>query len=369
MKTIKIWVVLIMVLLLFSGCWDAKEIEEQFLVWGMSWDVSKDDPHLLTLNLSSPSTAEGAKEPITVVASTGHSVEEARMNAQAHLYRSIEFGHLRILVIGEDFARKGIQKHLDSLGRNPRVNRKTLIAVVEGRAADIWKLKNPSNPLPVDYVVNLIKTNSQFSRALDFSFRDFFEALSREGKEPVTTYLRMSKDKRTITAFSIAIFKKDKFIGTIDNIEVQIYQMIIGKSKHGTITIGQATWPDEESITFSFRNVFTDVKTEVKDDIPHVYLNLEIEGDLTEQTSLIPAINVQTIKRTERALKARLEREFAKTIDKVQHEFKSDVFGFGEYFRAYYPAYWKSHNWEEEFPRAVVHVKIKVNIRRIGIES
>ncbi|MCK4257618.1 MAG: Ger(x)C family spore germination protein [Halanaerobiales bacterium] len=370
MRLSKIGLILTIILIFLSGCWDSTELEDEFLVWGMGWDIAKDNPHLMTLTLGSPTTVEGAEEPFTTVSSTGHSVEEARMNSQVYIERDIELGHMRLLVISEEFAKKGIQKHLDSLGRNPNLSREVLIAVFKGKASELWDLKNCSNPLPVGYVVDLIKTNHKMARAASVTFRDFFESLSLEGKEPIASYLRLSKDKALVNAYAIAIFKEDKMVGTIQDVEVQVFKMIRGDVFSGRITVGEAIKaPDEQSITFAYRRGSRKIKSEVRNGKPYIYLQVELEGDISEYTSNAPVINDHNIEIAEKIIAERIKNELNKLIGKVQTDFKSDVFGFGEYFRAYHPTYWKSHTWEEEFPKAVVDVEVEVDIRRIGVES
>ncbi len=370
MKLCKVGFVLMVSFLLLSGCWDSTELEDEFLVWGMGWDIVKDNPELMTLTLSSPSTGEGAEKPYATVSSTGHSVEEARMNSQVYLEREVEFGHMRLLVISEELAKKGIQKHLDALGRNPRLGREVRITVIEGRASELWDIKTITDPLPAGYVVNLIKTNYKRGRAVSVTFRDFFESLSLEGTEPITSYLRISKDKTKVSAYSIAVFKEDKMVGLIQDIEVQVYEMIRGNVFSGKITLGAATKaPDEQAITFAYRRGSRKIKSEVKNGKPYLYLKVELEGDISEYTSLAPIANDHNIELAEKAIEERMRKEFRKLIDKVKNEYESDIFGFGEYFRAYHPDYWKSHNWSEEFPNMVVDVEVKVDIRRIGIES
>lgn len=368
----KIAIVFLIILpILLGGCWDSAEIEDLFLVWGMGWDIAEDDPHLLTLSLVAPATEEGAEEPLSIIGTTGHSVEEGRMNAQVHIYRTIQMGHLRILVIGEELAKKGIQEHLDSIGRNPSIGRETLIAVYKGKAADLWEeLKHPAHPMSVHYLIQLIKTNHNFTRAVHVTFRDYFEALSQEGLEPITAYITLGKEKSTVNAYALAAFKGDKMVGTLDDIEVQAFQIICNQIQNGTLTLGTVMDSKEnQAETFAIRRGGTKVKTEVKDGVPYVSLNTELEGDIIEYTSLAPLANDHNIEAVEKRFEARIKHEMQKVVKKAQEELDSDIFGFGQYFKAYHNQYWKAVNWDQEFPKMELDVKIKVNVRRIGIES
>ncbi len=369
MRVLKLVIILSLFLIVLSGCWDSVELEEQFLVWGMGWDIDEENPNLMTLTLSAPSTTEGAPEPYIAVSSSGYSVEEGRKNIQKQLQYTIEMGHLRVLVISEDFAKQGILKFMDSLGRNPRIGRETKLVVTAGKAKDLWDLEHPSNLLPADYLVELLKVNAKQGITADITFRDFFEAISNEGQEPVTSFIRMSKDAKMFNAAGLAVFKEDKMIGKLMDIEVQAFQFIIGKCKNGTITVGESTKPGSNSITFCHRRGGSKVKTEIINGEPHIYLKVELEGDISEYTADKPTVDEEVIEKAETAVTLRVKKEVEKVIEKAQKEFESDIFGFGLYFKAYHNNYWKSHDWAKEFPEANVHVDVRVKIRRIGIES
>lgn len=52
----------------------------------------------------------------------------------------------------------------------------------------------------------------------------------------------------------------------------------------------------------------------------------------------------------------------------------SDVFGMGEYIRAYAPSYWKAHvrdkhDWEQQYSKLSIEVKLKTHIDRVGLKQ
>lgn len=369
MKKLKMCLVILLSLTLLAGCWDATEIEDQFLVWAMGWDVATDRPDQLLLSMSSPTTNEDAPKPLAVVAATGYSLEEARNNIQRYIFRQIEFGHMRILLIGEEVARGGIIKYLDAIGRNPKIGRQTLIVVVDGRADELYQLQNPTIALPGDYMVNLIRLNSQNDNAVDSTFREFFESVSQEGQEPATAYVKMEENKTAFNSTGVAVFKGDKMVGALRGRGVQSYLLLRDLSKAGSFTIGKATEKDGQATTFRYHRHVTKIKTRILDGVPHVYVNIALEGDITEYTPDTSISNPQTIIRAEAAFEKVLRNELEKTVKQCQEEFNSDIFGFGMYFRAYHQDYWKSVTWDDEFPRMKTHITVDVKIRRVGIEG
>lgn len=369
MKPIKALVACMLMLVLLTGCWDAIEIEDQFLVWLMGWDVAKEDPNKLLLSLSSPTTVTEVKEPYAKVAATGYSVEEARNNTQRFIFREIELGHMRVLAVGKEFAEKGILKHLDALGRNPKIGRETLIVIIDGRAEELFELKNPSIPRPGEYLVELIRRNARMNNAMSSTFRDFFECISQEGREPATAYVKMDENKLIINSSGIAVFRGDRMVGSLSGNEVQAFLLIRDLAQSGKVTIGKSTEKEGQSTTFLYHRHSTSVKTKVINNIPHVYVTITLEGDIIEFTAPTTLNNHQSIRDTEKSFEKALIGQLTKTVKKCQDEYKSDVFGFGGYFRALHPSYWNSVKWEDEFPDMMLHMTVDVQIRRLGIES
>jgi spore germination protein KC len=69
------------------------------------------------------------------------------------------------------------------------------------------------------------------------------------------------------------------------------------------------------------------------------------------------------------ALERRLNGELMRIIQRCQREFRSDIFGFGNYarWRVYTWDELLALNWHERFPEARVDVAVEVEVRRVGL--
>lgn len=370
MKKICAIVVLAIALMFLAGCWDAVEINDQAIIWGLSCDIGEGKPEKLLLTIAGPTTTEGAKEPIEMVSAEGYSFDQTLANVQSFVFKTIELGHLRLLVFGEDFAKKGIEKYMDPIVRNPRVTRECNVVVLEGKASDLYGIQSPGNPFPVDYLVSLIDTNTGIDHTMDINFRDFFEMLHTPGVEPVACYGRISENKKEININALAAFRGDKMVGTIEGMEVNSFILLKNKSHEGFITVGQASGgSNQHSMTMNYHSAKTKVKAQLKGDKPYLDVNIKLEGDLVESTTKAPTLNSEIIKGAEQQFSKALEKDVNNLIDKCQHKFKSDIIGFGQYYHAFYPKFAKEHSWLDVFPTAEIHTHVTVKIRRIGVES
>ena len=84
--------------------------------------------------------------------------------------------------------------------------------------------------------------------------------------------------------------------------------------------------------------------------IPHVNGNnisfdikIESEGRIAEHWVVSEkSIDTDFLKRVEKAVEEEVERLIENVLDKIQHEYKTDVAGFGNQLRIRYPRIWKT---------------------------
>lgn len=55
-------------------------------------------------------------------------------------------------------------------------------------------------------------------------------------------------------------------------------------------------------------------------------------------------------------------------LHKVQKEFQTDIFGYGEIIHNKFPQQWKQlePRWDEEFANLAIQIKVKFTIRELG---
>ncbi len=61
--------------------------------------------------------------------------------------------------------------------------------------------------------------------------------------------------------------------------------------------------------------------------------------------------------------------DMMKLIEKVQKEYKADIFGFGRYLAANFATIqeWEEYNWLSRFSEAQINLDLDVHIRRTGM--
>ncbi len=71
----------------------------------------------------------------------------------------------------------------------------------------------------------------------------------------------------------------------------------------------------------------------------------------------------------ERRIELEIQRRAIHAVDKLQREFKADIFGFNEMAAKKFPQYWSrvEKEWDEKyFPKLEIMVEVDAKVRRMG---
>lgn len=142
------WPAVIAMLLLMTGCWDSKELNNQAFALGGGIDYVPDQGYRVTnqFALISGGGAEGGdkQQDYTEVGEPKSTIYEASSYVQNKVSRIINRGHRRTLVMGEELAKIGLKDVIDIYSRYPETPLRSDIFVVKGGlASDFLKSKTP----------------------------------------------------------------------------------------------------------------------------------------------------------------------------------------------------------------------------------
>ncbi|MFC4184102.1 Ger(x)C family spore germination protein [Saccharococcus thermophilus] len=238
-------------LILLSGCWDRKEVNDLALIVGLGIDQTKDGKIMLTVELIVPKAVGGGGQMIgggdggggaeTIVRSgTGTTVADAISNLQEKLPRRIFWGHTEVIVFGEKAARAGIRQHLDFLGRNPQARLRANVLVSKGTAKSVLEL----SPLIEQSSAEVLRELSESQLLLRVTVKDALQMLSGDAGAaalPMVKILPPEKGKQELQTIAFiqrtAIFKKDKMVGDINDKLTRGVLWLRNEIKQANVTI------------------------------------------------------------------------------------------------------------------------------------
>jgi spore germination protein KC len=377
-------------LFLLAGCWDLVELNELSVVGGMAVDAGEDQKYKITVE--SINAAElgpqksGGTAPAALYSVEGDNISEIVKKFNIGLSRKLIFSHMRVIVISEEVAEKGIDELLDFLVRNREIRNDFNIIVAKGsEAKDVlsitYQLQKVSS-LKLNAQLNALKKEwggdpgvrlQDVQNAIQSQARDaIMESVKIKGEpdkgEKMTNMQTVLPDAM-VEAEGAAIFRGDRLVGYLSISDVRNYSMITDNIRTTVYTVPCG---EEEDGELGIRVYVIKVKSKVqmKEDRPLIDIKLVTDSYLESSSCKGDLSKLSLYKEYEQKISAFIERELTETIEKTQEE-EADVFGFGEKLGIAEPQKFEEikQEWGEYFKEAEVRVKVRTRLRRAGLEK
>ncbi|WP_246079044.1 Ger(x)C family spore germination protein [Paenibacillus piri] len=403
-KAVKLLGIMLLLLPLLTGCWDRLEIEERAVVLGISVDVAgpealKEEDEVshiqgkfpapekdlirVAVQIALPgriplgpgeaiSGGKGSQATVWVLNVVGHTIDDAIMNLQQQISAKLFFGHLRVIVISEAVAKKGMQNVNDYFRRNSEVRRMAWMMISKGNAEALMKAAPKLERVPTLYLISTMDSAVKMGKFPNDFVGNFWSNSSKKGQEGFLPYMDIKKEQN-VEIMGLAYFKGSKLAGVTKPFEIAGYMGIKGISKSGYRGFVSLDGPSD-NVTIYATSRKSKIEAQIKDNRPHITVSVFTEISLEEKINeRIPADNSDILKKIEQTNKESLVKTYQDLIRKTQKN-GSDIFGFGEYVRAKQPQYWNQNirtkdRWGEMYKDISVDVKVMTRIRRVGMKA
>lgn len=364
------------ILLLFAfglvfagGCWNYRGLNEMTIVVGMAIDKSDSgegyDLTFEAIDLTIPIKQQGFKHQL--IESEGKTIFDAARNAKKRNENKLYYGHMQIVLINKDIARaEDLSAIIDFFLRDSECRETLCFAVSqEATARELLSIVGPGESLiSVELQKILERDNEVTSSTLCYELYNIFNILKSEGIAVVLPVFHIAYNNGTpdVEVNGIAIYKGGRMTGSLSPEESKYFLFVMDKVNGGVLTFPAKSGGDDTSLEISHNR--TSRSFSVKDGKPVITVKTDTDVFLNEYKWSTDDIDVQELA----SLKAEAQRTLASriggAIKKIQSEFGSDIFGFGEMIHKQDPALWSSlkDNWEEIFPSLEVNIECKINI-------
>ncbi|HEY8486360.1 MAG TPA: Ger(x)C family spore germination C-terminal domain-containing protein, partial [Limnochordales bacterium] len=269
-----------------AGCWDRREVETLALATALSLDAAPAPafrPALLVnaqfaiaarfAGAAGPGAGgaagmgpgSGARAPfartsggptgptVWVVGAAGQTLTQAMERISALAPRLPLWAHVRLLVVGEELARQGLDRVLDGLMRDRQIRRTPWIVVARGVPGyRILELPNPLSPAPEEGISRLLQNlRSQSASTLPQRLQDFLVAYAQPGVDPFTAGITyelpvphdpvLAPSAEPLPALprpqGTAVFRGDRLVGWLTAEESQGLALLVGESRSFLLTL------------------------------------------------------------------------------------------------------------------------------------
>lgn len=385
-RLLKLSLVLVLIISL-TGCWGRLELNEMAITMGMGIDLASDGKYIVTIQVVDAGEASATKgslgrSPVVLYSAKGKTIAEAIQRMTSSSPRTIYNSHLRVLVIGEKLASRGIGEVLDYISRDRQFRTDFPVVIAkEEEARNALKILTPIESIPaIQMMRSLENSEKHWAPTVAIHFDELIQGLIAKGRQPVVTGIEVigsveegskrSNLTRTtpngrLKFIGLSVFKKNRLIGWLTETESRGYTLAMGKAYKGT---GNVPCGDGEQVALEVQESKSTLHSKLRGDQLELSLSLKIEGNVEEVACHVQMTKDETIRMLERNADQELRKIFDKTFVRLQHDLKADIFGFGEQVHRQYPSYWKkvSANWDEQFAQLPIKMDIQVKLRLVG---
>ncbi len=310
--------------------------------------------------------------------------------------RHISLVHCKGIIFSEELAYQGINYYMSDFARFRETRRIASIGVCRGKAEDyIMENKTPIGE-NISKSIELAFAQSESSGLFPKVTRFYKDTISPYS-QPYALYVGLNNFKnlkkeingepplKTEEQFypgevpkkgdikqemvGTAVFNGDKLAGTLNADETRYFMMVINQFKHGILTVEDKKYPGM-AIPFDLRpGRKPDIKVRFDKSTPVIDIKLNIEADIVGIQSGMHYESIDKINELNELLKGSIKDGVTKTIEKVQKQMGTDIFGFGYYAAGKFLTIddFEKYNWLSHFIDAKININVNTNIRRTGL--
>lgn len=384
MKKIKIFLFLVAALLL-TGCGNYRELNDLAITTGIAFDI-KDDQYIVSYMIANSNKAEtdskDSETKITVYEGKGNTISSAYKDLNSKNPKIPYIGHLEVVIISEDLAKKGMLEALDFLMRNPESRKEFYIVLSKNvEAGTLLKTLAPLESFPSQNIAEIIKSNKDDQSTIVMQkYSAVITNMIDEGIEPIINGIELDGNKEegqmqeslekatpsaTIKIDKIGIFKKDKLLGWSTHDETVGINII--NNSAGFILL--ETKCDDKYMTSTLKDIKTKPIITFENNIPKIKLKIKADAAILEMQCKRNLEETKIMKELENEFNEKLKSIIDETIYMAQKKYKSDIFGFGNYIYKNNLKKWNiiKDKWNNEiFPEIKIDTEIKINLNNKG---
>lgn len=385
-KTLTIILILIMMIPL-TGCWNRRELNELAIAVGIAIDKVKKNEYMVSVQVVdpgevTPQKGSSGRAPVTLYRTKADTIFEALRKMTTVAPRKIYLAHLRILVLGESVAKEGIAKSLELLSRDHEVRSDFYVVLARNTKAErALQFVSPLEKIPAQKLFKSLEVSEKtWAPTHTIQMDELISGMVSDGKSAVLTGVKYTGDikeggsitnvesvwsKAHLEYANVAVLRKDKLVGWLDEAESKGLSYILGEVRN---TVGSTSCPKGGSAVVEVFKAKPKIKVRFKNGKPAIDIHQSLEANVGEVRCNIDLSKEEGILALEKSVQKQNTGVLEAAIKKAK-SLQSDIFGFGEAIHRASPKAWENlkKDWNQKgFVELPVTVHDTVKIRRTG---
>lgn len=341
-------------LIFMTGCLQKYIIDDLELIQGIVFDITKNK---IKTTIVSPVQKKGHQ--VQVFENIGNTVTQGKEKSFSESVRPLAIGQLRVALLTEKLAKKDITIAYDTLLRDKSIGGTIYLGILEGEGYELFSGKYNNTFNVAIYIKNLFEHNMETGSLphdnLYLNSYRYYEV----GRDTFMAILKKQKDKIKIK--SIALFKKNKYIGKLEQKDMFIFKGLLEKHR-----LNSKEFKTHDGYVL-INNISStpSYHVKIKNGKPSFYIQVKMNARLQETSKIINLENKNTIEIVTKDIEKQLNTESKKLIRKIQN-LNVDPLGLGSKFKQQYKPF-KLKEWEKIYKTVPIRVKYIVNIENSAV--
>lgn len=377
----KLLALVLSISLLLTGCWDRIEINDIAIVLAIAVDKEKDGNIRVSLEIPLASQLGGTQGGGGGTGGSGRAdyidseiaptFVQAYAQLQDRMSRRLKFGHYRVLIIGEEMARSGIEDVFDIVARRPENRLSSYMIVAKGTAESLMK----SQPKLERFSGEAIREMVKQGEIVPTNVKNTAMSLSHYGSDAVLPYMGVkklkekdSKGTEEIELLGYAQFLEDRMVDVMARESAMGLSWLKNNIRPITVVVNLNK---PENLIFTVIRSNAKIEPIVEQD-GRLRFDIRIDARLrlNENKSKEDLTNRLVMEKVKKHASDDIRLQVMDTIRLIQKS-GADSAELGLKLFRKDPITWKKlePNWRELLKEAEFDVKVKADISEFGLIS
>ncbi|MFB4212634.1 Ger(x)C family spore germination protein [Shouchella sp. JSM 1781072] len=368
------WGLILLTLILLSGCWDERLVKDINLIYSQALDKTDEELIETTIvtiggapNESGAQTAS-SQEP-AIISAVGNTPRDSRMNLDRKVSGELYASKNRVTLLSQALAEENIYSLLDVHYRSPLSTTNARIAVVKGDAKRALYVKTAETPLISDYLGDLLVGSEAVDAIPKASMENVLSALFDNGIDFVLPLLH-TIDHENVALEGLALFDNDHMTGQM-NADQTLRLMLMDRERLKPQRLNIRVTDNEENRVHNY------VTVDVEEKNRELTVTKEASKQFKAHIDVALTLNVveyprdtlyieEHVTKLNDEINNKLQKESEEVLRIIQ-EANCDYYGIGKQIRAFYYDDWQGMNWEEAYSTTPLTVTINTEVIYHGI--
>ncbi|WP_340014545.1 Ger(x)C family spore germination protein [Paenibacillus sp. FSL K6-1318] len=381
------------ILLLISGCWSSREVEDLSLYVGLGIDVGKETEFekdiadqggtypkknyvtatvQIAPGFSNSQSSQQSGSPSS--GKTSYSNEQLTGDSMLQIFRQFALRrdrplighHLKVIVVSKDIAKKyGLDQLLDFVLRDNDIRPNCLVLISHHRAADVLSSQDPSR-IPAFYLTGITNNSYLSNKILEPVLLSKLDAQMQSGSSFLLQNVLNSDGEDKFSGGSIFDGKTTKFIGELSQTDLEGLSWLKSKEQGGVLKTHNK---QGFTVVYEIKKKKVKVIPKVVGNDISFHVKIESQGWLMEDWRAPEEEEKGAyLRELEKEFSDLAEQQIRQVLYKIQHTYKADVADFRDSLRIKEPKTWKKikDDWDQIFSTVPITYDVKITITNPG---